>query len=528
MTNRFSDADFAAEVRARLASGHTRLLVIANNFRASLHTALPDDEWLIVGSGEIGSEMEDLLGAAAKRRALFWQSTSMSDVESTPLDAGSAQVFLKNGLRAWAKGRDKVTKLSGRSGEVDEKTRFRVASEAAWRCQMDGCGVSLRDHFVPGAEGNNYGYFAHIVASSEDGPRGDKELSPKLANNPGNILLLCDKCHRLIDRVDPEWYTAERLSRMRERSVVEVKRLLDTLTYQESQILVIQGSIQGQVPAFDQRQAEASMWRQRLRPGSRPPEWFGNNGKHMSDPHHAAYWASMFTLLRDDLPRLRSMLTGASLGGGPLPPLSIFPAHTTSMTILSGRIVGDATSCRLFQFHRNQTADGDGGGPWAWPEGPQPSHDKFSVLRRKEHEAGDEEALLQLSLTAAIPSSELPDHLYSDGEYTIPAIELRIANCSHSCISHPLDLELLGKALDEALAVLQDEWRVKRIHFVPIAPLTANFRAGQKMQARNQAEFVLYEKRNIDGKLPEFKPTILISGSYVAIAESPLQRIELA
>lgn len=60
----------------------------------------------------------------------------------------------------------------------------------------------------------NYSYFAHIVASSEDGPRGNKD-SEKLANEPTNIMLLCDKCHRLIDKIAPNEYGIEHLRKMR-------------------------------------------------------------------------------------------------------------------------------------------------------------------------------------------------------------------------------------------------------------------------------------------------------------------------
>jgi hypothetical protein len=86
--------------------------------------------------------------------------------------------------------------------------------DAAWRCQFSGCGVDLREHLISSMSGN-YSYYAHIVASSEDGPRVIVIL--KNLDEPTNIMLLCDKCHRLIDKIEPHNYSVEILRDMREK-----------------------------------------------------------------------------------------------------------------------------------------------------------------------------------------------------------------------------------------------------------------------------------------------------------------------
>lgn len=77
-----------------------------------------------------------------------------------------------------------------------------------------GCGEKLDHDTISGTTGN-YAYLAHNVASSEQGARGVTELSNKLSNNPDNVLLLCDKHHRLIDKVAASDYTAPMLSAMK-------------------------------------------------------------------------------------------------------------------------------------------------------------------------------------------------------------------------------------------------------------------------------------------------------------------------
>ena len=521
MAGGLTDDELAAALRSQAALGEMQVLVVANKFSSRLLVAATGStvDWNDLGSGDIGPETNKVLEAAAKQNRLQWLTTSSADpgrvdhkTAVPPIRLGVAQ------LRAWCKERDKVTGTSGRHGEVDTATRFEVASLAGWRCQFDGCGDDLRHHFVPGATGN-YSYFAHIVASSADGPRGDPVKSPLLANDPSNVMLMCDKCHRLIDRVAPARYSADYLTEMRQRSVDEVRRLLDTLRYPTAQMLVIGGNIEGQSFAFDERIAEEAMWLRRLRTGGLRAEWFARNGGHLGAANSNSYWLSLFELLKNDRPRLKGLLDGSAYGGAPRLPLAIFPLHGTSVLALSGRLVGESSSAHLFQFHRDQVS-GQRGGQWAWPEAaPVPANDKFKVVLHRKAQGGEAEALLQVNLTAAVSASDLPTHLFSAGQYEIPAVEVTVGNPSHRVIGHPADLELFGRAVDQALQKLQDEWRVRTVHLVVIAPVTACFRVGQKMQARHHADFVLYERRpsTTPGARGEFAKTIAISPTEVTL-----------
>lgn len=522
MAGGLSDDELTAALRTQAALGNTQVLVVANKFSSRVLvgasasvTGLHD-----LGCGDIGAEAGKLLEAAGKQGRLQWLTTAEVDpgaVDDRSLSLAPIRTDVAQ-LRSWCKERDKVTGTSGRHGEVDATTRFEVASLAGWRCQFDGCGEDLRHHFVPGARGN-YSYFAHIVASSADGPRGDPVKSQLLANDPTNVMLMCDKCHRLIDRVAPARYSADYLIEMRQRSVAEVRRVLDSLRFPAAQMLVVGGNIEGQSFAFDERVAEEAMWLHRLRTGGTRAEWFARNGAHLGASNSNGYWLSLFHLLRDDLPRLKGLLQGTMYGGAPRPPLAIFPLHGTSVLVLSGRLVGDSSSARVFQFHRDQVS-GQRGGQWAWSAAaPTPAPDKFKVAVRRHAEGGEAEALLQVNLTAALPPSDLPVHLFADGHYAMPAVEVTVESPSHRVVGHPFDLELLGRAIDLALQKLQDEWRVRMVHLVVIAPVSACMRIGQKMQARHHAEFVLYERRPsaTPGARGEFEKTIAISPTEVTL-----------
>lgn len=237
------DAEFAKALIEQQTFGRKQWHVIANSYAARILASDPaaSSEWVEVGTGDVGEDTYGLLKVAAKRRQLRWTNTVEADLMLVdPASRQPLQTAKVADVDRWIKNRDKVTGSAGRQGEISDRVKLEVASQAAWRCQFEGCGENLREHLVPGASGN-FSYFAHIVASSSDGPRGDTLLSPKLAQDPENIMLMCDKCHRLIDRVAPLRYTREVLQRMRKNSVVEVRRCLDSLRYPAAQMLVICG-----------------------------------------------------------------------------------------------------------------------------------------------------------------------------------------------------------------------------------------------------------------------------------------------
>src|SRR6056297_462181 len=94
---------------------------------------------------------------------------------------------------------------------LTEKTKRILWAKSAGRCQFQNCNELLIGHLVSGNLGANKGYVAHIIADSVKGPRGDETLSPILANDESNVMLLCDACHREVDRENPDAYPAERL-----------------------------------------------------------------------------------------------------------------------------------------------------------------------------------------------------------------------------------------------------------------------------------------------------------------------------
>jgi len=103
--------------------------------------------------------------------------------------------------------------------------RYRLWGKSGGRCEYEGCNDPLWLDSLTMTE-FNIAYIAHIIADKPGGPRGDAERSEELNADISNLMLMCDKHHRLIDKEDVAGHPVESLLRMKE----EHEERIDILT----------------------------------------------------------------------------------------------------------------------------------------------------------------------------------------------------------------------------------------------------------------------------------------------------------
>jgi len=114
---------------------------------------------------------------------------------------------------------------------------------SAGRCACPNCRreVILVDEDT--ADAANIGKIAHIVAHSNDGPRGDPAFPAHLRDKYDNLILLCPLCHDIIDAQDSK-YSVEQLRRIKKDHEQWVRstlvKIMPSIGYGELEI-VIQG-----------------------------------------------------------------------------------------------------------------------------------------------------------------------------------------------------------------------------------------------------------------------------------------------
>ncbi|MDP9910588.1 hypothetical protein J2W27_002700 [Variovorax boronicumulans] len=508
-----SDAEMAAAIsKTYAASGE--LLVIANGYTAKLAArSTTGDSWTSLGRGDFGLECGAAVEPLAAASQLWWQ-----DITSSPaafdLSTVTPAARSPNDVAKWLSNAETLTTSIGRGASPTSEDMNYLGYLAAWRCQFWGCGKDLKKQTATGVASKS-SYFAHIIASSPNGPRGDPLLSEKLSSDIENFLLLCDECHRRIDRQDPERFTVPVLRTMREQSVVEVQRLLASLQYKEAVPVIVMGNISAQAPHFVAREAEEALWTRKLRMAAGHPHTFFENGWNQHDPHLPSYWSALFNSIQPELPQLRKLLrTSPSPGGGAH--LAVFPVHGTSALILAGRVFGEASAVSLFQFRRERPVTAPGG-RWAFDENAQPSRaDKYYCRTLQEHAAGNEQACLIVSLTFSVSPTRLGAHVFENDVFKMGTIEVTADGKLHpDILASEADLDLVSRQLGEAVRLLQDEWHVKRVHLFVGAPATVCFKLGQKLQARHHALYRCYE--SAFGSNAPYAPTIDISNDEARV-----------
>lgn len=91
------------------------------------------------------------------------------------------------------------------------------------RCQYRGCNISLYDDIITKRTFNK-SYIAHIVADEPGGPRGDAIRSHQLSKSLSNLMLLCDQCHRRIDKIDVAGHPETLLLEMKKEHEERIER----------------------------------------------------------------------------------------------------------------------------------------------------------------------------------------------------------------------------------------------------------------------------------------------------------------
>jgi hypothetical protein len=86
--------------------------------------------------------------------------------------------------------------IKPKARRVPAMTRLFLYVHAGGRCEFDGCNAYLLEHHVTSASGN-FAEMAHIWAFSDAGPRPNAQQDDVHASE--NLMLLCPKCHKLID-----------------------------------------------------------------------------------------------------------------------------------------------------------------------------------------------------------------------------------------------------------------------------------------------------------------------------------------
>jgi hypothetical protein len=145
---------------------------------------------------------------------------------------------------------------------IPDKVKQLLFGAAAGRCEYRGCNKLLGEDVLTRRVGK-FSAFAHIIADEPGGPRGDAVLSPQLAKDMSNIMLLCLDHHRLIDVDDVAGHPVDLLVAMKARHEERIRRLTELDDNHRTLLVLMAANIgerKGLVNTLDARAAVLPMY----------------------------------------------------------------------------------------------------------------------------------------------------------------------------------------------------------------------------------------------------------------------------
>jgi len=359
---------------------------------------------------------------------------------------------------------------------VSPKTRLVLWTRAAGRCQYEGCNKSLLGDIISGAEELNKAYVAHIVAREPDGPRGDSVRSVQLADDIGNVMLLCDAHHRLIDKEDVENHPETRLLAMKRAHENRISSATDIQNDKGTHILLYGARIgEHDCPV------RADLAKQAVLPNRYPLDQHGIPlnivGCSFKD-HEKQYWDFQTQNLKQQFQgEVRNRIQRGVIGH-----VSVFALAPQPLLIELGRLLSDIPATDVFQLHREPQQT------WGWQnDGPRI---EFSTGQPAANLTGKTVAL-KLALSATVTDERIYDVLGPD----IPIWSVTAANPHNDILRYREDLSafriLLRQTFDRIKAQHGEN---AEIHLFPILPVSAAIEVGRVWMPKADLPLIIYDQ----------------------------------
>lgn len=358
---------------------------------------------------------------------------------------------------------------------IPGKVQAALWARAAGRCQYRGCGEDLVGDLVSGRRDPLFGFIAHIVADSPDGPRGHPVRSSVLAKSLENLMLLCAKHHKLVDVDGLADHPEDNLLAMKAEQESRIALLTGIDQDRASHVLRYAASIGSNEALVSTDAIFAAM----------PPDHHPATGQtidlemigHAYQDNDPEFWRAQ----QINLQRNFAVRVGGRVERQEIRHLSVFALAPQPLLIELGRLLCDIVPAIIHQRHREPST-------WEWQRD-QP----VISYHVSEPDAGRSEPVaLKLSVSATITDDRIERVL---GPHT--AIwSLSADNLHNDVVRRPED----QAAYRSALRRLFDRIKARHgdgapIHVFPALPASLAVETGRVWMPKADPELRIYDQQ---------------------------------
>lgn len=321
----------------------------------------------------------------------------------------------------------------------------------------------------------NSAYIAHIYDVNENTHRYHPTLSPQLAVNISNLMLLCDTHHRMIDREAEAEYTASRLQKIKKRHEDRIKRLTGILENQQSFMVLYCAPIGKRIPDINIQDAENALIRNDIYPAEDTPIILSVTEDEARDSE-TDYWQYHSR----NLIRKYKRLVAEKIIQKRITHVSIFAIAPQPLLILLGILIGDIKTTSIYPKNRE-------GVSWGWRN--KTRRNNYEVIPPEKSDG--KVVALKISISADIHSNRITGILGDDCSIW----ELRVPNCSNDFLKSPYQAKYFRAIIKEALNQIKlIHGQDMVLHLFPAMPAALAIEFGKVYMPKADLPLIIYDQ----------------------------------
>ena len=356
---------------------------------------------------------------------------------------------------------------------ISSINRYILWGIAAGRCQYEGCNEKLYQDPTTKAEFNQ-AYIAHIIADKPGGPRGHETLSEELGDDISNLMLLCDRHHRLVDIHDVDGHPITRLREMKRKHEDRINTVSGINKEMKSHIVLFGARIGEHGTPLTYKEAANSM----------VPDYYPATEKpielSMVSPHkdeEDRYWEIQSESLRRNFEIELSRLKETT----DIPHFSIFGLAPQPLLIQLGVLFSEISKAKVYTRLREPET-------WKHPEDDVPID--FEVIKPANT---DGDPVLNISITAEIEESRIEKVMGEE----ISIWKLTVPKPGKDLIRSDRALEnFRGRVREVFEEVKKAHGQDSLIHVFPAMPNSTAIEFGRVWQPKAELPMKIYDQNS--------------------------------
>ena len=371
---------------------------------------------------------------------------------------------------------------------IPPKVQSALWGRAGGRCQYRGCNEDLVGDLTSGREDATFGFIAHIVGDSVDGPRGDAMRSPQLARALENLMLMCARHHKLIDVVDVSAHPEPILLAMKAEHESRISVMTAVDEDRASHVIRFGANIGENEALVSTKAIFAAM----------PPDHHPASGQTIDmelvgcayKDDEELYWLFQ----RDNLRRQFEAKVKGRIERQEVRHLSVFALAPQPLLIELGRLLCDIVPATVRQRHREPAT-------WCWQADQPPI-----TYRVSEPDRGKNGPIaLKLAISATLTDERITQVL---GNAAIWSVTVDAPH--NDILRHPEDqaaFRRLMRGLFDQIKAVHGESAI--IHVFPAVPASLAVELGRVWMPKSDLAMAIYDNNRAAG----FVSTITIGNS---------------